>query len=100
MKSKVMFNNYIIDHEIKQKDEMIESGQQYSNFRQKIGANPDLEKKIIKRRIGMEWSAVGRLHNVMKSNFPPSLKEKFIIFAFYQFLHDYLKPGGQHICSE
>ena len=43
--------------------------------RQTIGACPDCEKET-KRRKGMEWSAFGRQHNVMKSNLPSSLRRK------------------------
>ena len=42
---------------------------------QKIGANPDHVKEI-KIRTEMGWNALGRSHNVMKSNIPLSLKRK------------------------
>ena len=75
-KTKVIFNNYILDHEIRIDDEVIECVQEYIYLAKKIGACPDYEKQIKKTRIGMEWSAFGTQHSVMKSNFALSLKRK------------------------
>ena len=47
----------------------------------KVGASPELEKKQIKRWIGMGWSIFGRQHNAMKFHFPLSLKRKCILPA-------------------
>ena len=74
-KTKVMFNNYILDHWTEIDDEVIECVQEYIYLGQKIGACPDHEKEI-KRRIGMGWNDFGKQHNVIKSNLPPSLKKK------------------------
>ena len=44
MNSKVKFNNYIPDHEIKIHDEVIDCFQDYINLGQEIGACTDHEK--------------------------------------------------------
>ena len=76
-------NNYLQDHEIKTDDEVMECDKEYIYLRPKIGACT--EKK--KRRL--EWSAIGRQHNVMKSYekyFPIITEEKnYIINAFCLF---------------
>ena len=73
-KTKMMFSNFIGDHEIKIHDKVIEGVQYYIYLGQKIGACRDYEKEI--NRIGMGWSAFVRQHNVMKSNLPLLLNRK------------------------
>ena len=55
-KTKLIFKNFIQDHEIKIHDEVMKCFQDYIYLRQNIGAFPDSEKEI-ERRIGMGWSA-------------------------------------------
>ena len=52
--TKVIFNNYILDHEIKVDEDVIEYVQDYNYLGQKISANPEYEKKKKKNRDGME----------------------------------------------
>ena len=79
-KTKVMFNSYILDHEILI-HAVTDCVQNHIYLGQKIRACPDHEKEI-KRRIGIGWSDFGKL-NIMKSNIPLALKIKiYIIIAF------------------
>ena len=67
-KTKMMFNNHILEHGIKIHDEVIECIQ-------KISAIPDHKQKM-KRGIRMRWSIFSKQHNVMKNNFPLSLQRR------------------------
>ena len=63
-KTKAMLNNYILDHEIKIHDKVIEYVQDYIYLGEKIGSCTDHENEI-KRRIGMGWSAFFFSNNTM-----------------------------------
>ena len=73
--SMVIFKNYILHHEIRIDNEVLECAQEYIYLGQNIGACPNYGTEI-KRRIALEWSAFGRKHNVMKTNIPLSLERK------------------------
>ena len=74
-KTKVMFNSFIQPQQIKIDDEAIEVVEDYIYLGQNIKASYDHSREI-KRRIGMGWSAFGKLNSIMNSKLPLSLKRK------------------------
>ena len=81
-KTKMMFHNYILDHEIKIEDGVISCVQKYIYYGQKFVPIQNIEK--IKRTTGTGWNGFGRQNYDMKSNLPRSLKRKDIFNSIYQ----------------
>ena len=72
-KPKMMFKNFIPNHETKFGDGVGNTMcSRIYLLGKKICISPDHEQEINKR-IGMRWSAFGSQHNVMHSNLLPSL---------------------------
>ena len=74
-KTKVMFNQFMQPRQIKIEDEIIGTVEEYVYLGQIIKPTPDHTREI-KRRIGMGWSAFGKVSSIMKSKMPLSLKRR------------------------
>ncbi len=74
-KTKIMYNKHLIGRQIMIGNEALEFVEEYTYLGQMVSANPAHEKKI-RRRIGMGWSAFGKLNLLMNSNLPLFLNRK------------------------
>ncbi len=74
-KIKVMFNNQLAGQQIMIGNETLERVEEYIYYGQTVGANPAHDKEI-KKKMGVGWSAFGKLYDIMTGSLPLYLKGK------------------------
>ena len=75
-KTKLMINDNISATPVKHEDSEIEFTTEYIYLGQKISLQEPNQASDIKRRAQLGWVAFGKLHTIMRSNLPMSMKKK------------------------
>ena len=96
-KTKVMFNEYCLEHPLHVEQEPVEHVQEYVYLGQLVTMQSDKTAEI-KRRIATGWGAFSKYRDIMQSKIPMCLKKKYAISAFKQLCHMDVKH--EHLLSK